>query len=95
MGAPSAHRPVHRPESSVGIASVRSRQGRPPGAQNAWRVVRTVSGQHTDRERRRRLASGLGRPPGSQRKTAVAPAGVQLDRQYLVKLNDIRLKAQP
>jgi hypothetical protein len=41
------------------------------------------------------LVATLGRPPRSQRKTAVVSVGVELDRQDLVKLNDIRLEAQP
>jgi hypothetical protein len=37
----------------------------------------------------------LGRPPRPQRTTAVASVGVELYRQDLVKLNDIRLEPQP
>jgi hypothetical protein len=42
-----------------------------------------------------KLMVALGRPPRSQRKTAVASLGVELDHQDLVKLNDIHLEAQP
>ena len=37
---------------------------------------------------------GLGRPPRPQRQTTVVAVRIQLDRQNLVQLNDIRLKAQ-
>jgi hypothetical protein len=43
----------------------------------------------------RRLVARPRRPPRSLRKAAVVSLGVELDRQDLVKLNDIRLEAQP
>ena len=38
------------------------------------------------------LSARLSRPPRAQRETAVVAALVELDRQNLVQLNDIRLK---
>ena len=98
MGASSAHRPVHRPESSVGIASVTLRPvSTAQGPKHAGGLFAPYPGNTPDTPGKTTQVGqlALGRPPRPQRKTAVASVGVELDRQDLVKLNDIRLEAQP